>query len=670
MLHHPKHLSSLTPAEQNHLASLLTLFPDQLTTTGQPSQAWLATQAHLISTTIPTTLRAPRTALARFLHSATSSNNPRAALCPAHSGLNSRLVRAVFSLLTAEVEHKRATRPLRRYLRHLGRYHTEKSGDGELLRALMNRLAGVTALWLDPEEFARVNPGLWTRHVLVEGGCEACVLALVGGDEGVLRDLGAVVAGRTHRRKAAPALGGLIAAWMVGMEGEGKMVKGERERLGRVVKRVRKAVWKHRRDKRRPRSATSSKRGSRREMARDSGYGSATGSSGDLAAWKRFEGGVARVDEHASLLSSCGHGWDGCDDDDDDEPFIPSVVDYDVYLRKRQQAPLHQSGVSDISASTHGTLRQSILENNEYDIYLQERQSAPPQHQPHDAFGDCSSSSTLHVSQHSAEEDEYDDNDDHHEFNGRQLGAWHSMHTDTADAESRPALRARNSLALRPDGQGDGRDSIGTMKYAKPLALSLVDDGSQGRETFDPAQWTDVSVATRDSRGGWGEVVGCCGSSSVYSTAGTAVPHPPVPAMSTVVGGNELRRALPSSEELAWTTWPNPFVDVAPSMNTTSGSGSDSQTSSCMSSWLHFTAAGTLGESSMAAFLSPDEFQRALDRLEELSLVDEPGDENGGMMDNLDGTILPGESASAVGRCVCMTRVELQAKGAAHDCDM
>ncbi|KAJ4391081.1 hypothetical protein N0V93_004695 [Gnomoniopsis smithogilvyi] len=666
MLHHPKDLSSLTPTEQTHLAHVLALPPHHLTTSGQPSPTWLATEAHQIFTTLPTALHAPQSFLGRLL--AGTTTHQRAVLCPAHSGLNSRLIRSVFLLLTAQVGRK-AVRPLRRFVRHPGRYHTKRE-DEELVRGLVDRLAGIAALWLEPGEFARTNPGLWTRHVWMQGGCEACILAVVGGDEGVLRDLWAVLVGQTHKRRAAPAFKGMIDEW-IGNLSEGQRVKREFEMLGSVVKRVRRAVWRHRHKKRGSRSVTSSKSRSGREMAMDSGYGSIAGSGGDSASRVRFEDRYAEMHEHASSLSSCGLRRGGCDDD---ERFIQTAVEYDVFLRKRKTPLSQQLGTLDASTTTSATYQHSITEfdeeeeeegeEEEHDVYCFQRRPAPRQYQHPDALdansNSSGSSNTLHTYQpFAAEENEYSIDDNDEEVDEMQRGAWSSTHANAQCAELHSALHARDSLAKVLIGRGEGRNSIGAMICAKPLALSLADDVSESGETYDSTQWTDVSVATWKWRRERGQVVGCCGSSSVYSTADTAEPHPPASAASTVVGELPLRRVLASNEELAFPIWPNPFRKSMPAIITTatsSGKANGSQTSSCTKPSSQTEVTATVGGSTISTFLSSDEFQKALERL---SLVDSPDAETGGMLGISDGTILPGESISAVGRCACMTRVDL-----------
>lgn len=664
MLHHPKYLSSLSPIEQDHLANLLILPSDRLTTAGQPSSAWLATQRHLISNTIPTVLRGPQSLFGRLVSATTI--NPRAVLCAAHSGLNSRLIRAVFSLLTAEVGRK--ARSLRRFARHPGRYHVMVD-DEKLVRGLVDRLTGVAALWLESEEFSRTNPDLFTRHNFVDGGCEACILAVVGGDEDVLRDMWAVVVGRTHKKRVAPVFKGLIAAWVENRL-DGQEFKRESEKLSKVVKRVRRAVWRRRHKKRSPRSASSSKSRSGRGRARENEYGSATGSGGDLVAWTRMKDQAGDLSEHASLGSSCGPGWN---ESDEGEPFVQTAVEYDVFLCKRETSLSQRPDVFNVRETIRTPFQHSLIAAEEeekedwYHPYFRNRQPALHQHRHPDALDTNSNttttSNTLRIPHASAVKPDRDNNDDEDDdpFDKLQLGASSRTRLDHSDGKFQ-ALHVRSSMALGLTARGDGTHYTGSTTRAKSLALDLFDDVSQSDETYNPAQWTDVSVATRESGWDCGQVLGCCGSSSVYSNTDTAMPHPPVSSASTIFSGNGRPSALVSNVELAWTTWPNPFGRSSPTISITTGSGSSSETSSCTSPSSSWTLTGTVGESNKPTSLSSDEFQRALNTLEKLSLVDEPGQGNCGPMGISDGTILPWESISVVGHCVCMTRVELHAK--------
>lgn len=676
--HHPKTLSSLTPTEQSYLAHLLTLPSHHLTTTGQPSKAWLTHQAYLIADTTITPYalrRAPESLLARFVGfvvtSTTSASQQRAVLCPAHQGLNSHLVRAVFGMLVEEVGCK--ARPLRRFVRHPARYHL-KEEEGKVVCALVDRLLSVQGLWSAP-----LAHGAYARKVrgfMEEGGCEACILAIVGGDEDLLRDLWALVAGRTHRRrqKTPPVLGGLVAAWMENLE-EGEKVRREAEELGRVVKRVRRAVWKHRHEKRSMRSVHKKKRKniSGYGRARDSGYGSTTGKGGHSAAWKPADDLGATLIDCSYLSSSHEKGRDGCGDDADaNDSFAHTAVEYDILLRKRTTLSQSQATTLDPDIYTHSIAQDSTMEaqDGEYDVFLREKSPAGYHYQQPRASDARMSSSTLHIPPISISEEadnEYDADDDDSDYDHDELDMYYDACIQNDDMELHPVLRATSNmeaqvgrcLSLRSGLSDEAMDT-------RPLNLGQVDTLSQSEEAYDPAQWTDVTVATWDPRSRGIGGAENCGSSSVYSTTGTAVPHPRVLPTSTVVSSGCLRQALASRENLPWTAWPNPFVNVAPIATITHSNASQRFlcTSPSSSSASSRTVAGMVDDSRRNASLSPDHFQKALEGLEHLSIVDTG---KGDIMGIPEGTVLPWESISAVGCCSCTAQLEMWREGISCD---
>lgn len=251
------------------LASLLSL-PLRLLDTynGSPTDLWLAAQARY-SGALPKPLRRPHNWLARLYMTADRHLQQSrlraledlvpqcAVLCRAHRGLNPWIVRRAFFLVAREATT--GTDALRRYLAHPGRYrrHAKKldaDAVGEM-RALVDRLAGVVALWMDPAAVGRIlgacgrGGGGVTRMPRIRSECEACIIAAVGAHAQTLCDLRAGLLGRTHRgrrsssrRRREPVLLRLVEAWIVGLDRGGEEVLRQSERLSKVVKRVRRAV--------------------------------------------------------------------------------------------------------------------------------------------------------------------------------------------------------------------------------------------------------------------------------------------------------------------------------------------------------------------------------------------------------------------------------------------
>lgn len=550
----------------------------------------------------------------------------------------------MFGLLVDEVGGR--AKPLRRFARHPRRYHC-KGGEGKVVCGLVERLVDVEGLW----------------RGLVQNGCEACILAIVGGDEDLLRDLWALVVGRTHRRrqKAPPVFGGLVAAWIESLE-DGEEVKREVEALGRAVKRVRWTVSKHRREKRSMRSVRKSKRKARsgRGRVRDSGYGSATGNRDDLVEWKAADDLGATLVYRSSSSLSRGKGRDRCDDEDQ---FIQTAVEYDVLLRKSDTMSRCQPGSLDPNISTHTIPQDSTIDEQveEYDVFLRGRSMAAYHyHQPHTSDA-SSGSSTLHISPPSIPEEgdnEYDADDDDSDYDEEEPELWYRTY---GDAEFDPISHVTSNLVANVGRSETLRSDPGDGEVdPRPLTLGLVDGLPQSEEPYDPAQWTDVTVATRDTRGIGGGVAEGCGSSSVYSTTGTAMPHPPVLVASTIVSsGGRLRRALASRDELAWAAWPNPFADAPPITRVTHSNASQRLPRASPSSSSR-TMAGTVGDSITTAGFSSDDFHNALEGLGDLSIANSPKGNTAGIPE---GTVLPWESISAVGRCSCTAQLEMWREG-------
>lgn len=88
------------------------------------------------------------------------------------------------------------------------------------------------------------------RRERIRSGCEACILAAVGGDEGILSDLRASLLGRKKKRCAVEELLPLVEAWIQGTT-RGDEVFVESGVLGEEILRCRREMQKARRRDRR-----------------------------------------------------------------------------------------------------------------------------------------------------------------------------------------------------------------------------------------------------------------------------------------------------------------------------------------------------------------------------------------------------------------------------------
>jgi hypothetical protein len=124
-------------------------------------------------------------------------------------------------------------------------------------RDLVERVRELHALWLSPTDYRKMflqapPPPTKKKWPFQREGCEACILARVGGDAEVLLDLRTVVLSRArtaelHGRRniKIPTLLRFVEAWLEGLGVEGEVLE-ENWREAQALKRLRKEIWKQR----------------------------------------------------------------------------------------------------------------------------------------------------------------------------------------------------------------------------------------------------------------------------------------------------------------------------------------------------------------------------------------------------------------------------------------
>jgi hypothetical protein len=159
--------------------------------------------------------------------------------------LNAYTIHSLFTRLTFE-----AGRNLNSLVLHHQLLDTEQ-------RILIERVRELHTLWLSPIDYRKTflqapPPPTEKKWPFQHEGCEACILARVGGDVGVLLDLRTVVLSRTktaglHRRGniKVPTLLRFVEAWLEGL-GVGEEVLEENWREAQALKRLRKEIWRDR----------------------------------------------------------------------------------------------------------------------------------------------------------------------------------------------------------------------------------------------------------------------------------------------------------------------------------------------------------------------------------------------------------------------------------------
>ncbi|KAF7948851.1 hypothetical protein EAE96_008033 [Botrytis aclada] len=215
----------------------------------RPTDSWLHDQAVLIRTFPPSLLHPKSSGLiSRVAASLTSLRlgETKAVLCDVHKPLNPYLTRKIFLELTAE-----STTRLRRLTVEVPLEHLPVNVQEFVLRMKM-----LNSIWMQPEFYRQayqVQP-CDPRYERVPSGCEACILATVGGDRSIIRDLFASIWGRRKKNKQMEGWIDVVRAW-ASWQGDSEGLTHESQSLGREISRCRKHLQMLRRDARRERLA-------------------------------------------------------------------------------------------------------------------------------------------------------------------------------------------------------------------------------------------------------------------------------------------------------------------------------------------------------------------------------------------------------------------------------
>jgi hypothetical protein len=218
------YIEDLNPTDLELLTQLLSV-----TSTYAISPSWLHDQTYLLSIFPPSLLRS-RSLLFR-LATTLPFAPAKAQLCPTHKPLNSILIRRIFLELSAE-----CTTHLERLTKNP---HLEAK-----LGEFVKRVHAVSGLWMSPELYRAVFLPVPEdeRFEKIESGCEACILASVGGNHRVLSDLRASMLGRRKRGKPHALLLEIVEAW-IDWTGRDE-IRSESDALAKEVRRRRRQMQK------------------------------------------------------------------------------------------------------------------------------------------------------------------------------------------------------------------------------------------------------------------------------------------------------------------------------------------------------------------------------------------------------------------------------------------
>jgi hypothetical protein len=159
----------------------------------------------------------------------------KAHLCKTHKALNSHLMRDLFYEVSSEIVVRPTTLQLNTRL-------------SDALRDHLVRLQSIASLWMSPSLFRSSYPSHLSdqRHKRIKSGCEACVLAAIGGNHTMLSDLRASVLGRKKKDHPQAPLLPFIESW-IEWTGRGDAIRSESEIVMKEIRKCRRQMQKARR---------------------------------------------------------------------------------------------------------------------------------------------------------------------------------------------------------------------------------------------------------------------------------------------------------------------------------------------------------------------------------------------------------------------------------------
>ncbi|RFU31005.1 hypothetical protein B7463_g5328, partial [Scytalidium lignicola] len=254
-----KGVEDLNAGEVELLTQLLSLPPGQV-----PTEQWLLDQETCLSQFPPQLLR-PKSVLSRLSIKIDiafkTESNPH--LCHSHKTLNPHLIHTIFLLVATE-----ATTRLGSIARN-----TERLPPN--VYSFLKRLQMINSIWMD-EDLYRVTFDATpydARYERFPSGCEACILAAVGGNQTIISDLRAAILGRKRKRqKRESRLLKIVEGWM-DWTGRGEELRSSSLELGREIRDFRKMLMAEKDERREKEKATAKVkvRRRRKRAGRESG---------------------------------------------------------------------------------------------------------------------------------------------------------------------------------------------------------------------------------------------------------------------------------------------------------------------------------------------------------------------------------------------------------------
>ncbi|KAL3424738.1 hypothetical protein PVAG01_04019 [Phlyctema vagabunda] len=227
-------VQDLSRSDMNSLTRLLAC------KSAAPTPEWLLKQERQLASLAPQ-LKRPTGLLPRLAMALDAFGPKQAYLCATHRALNPCLVRQLFVLLSAEtttrLQRLRATPP---------------DLLSEPVRRWVRRLSSINGLWLAPDIYRAIFSPMPEDHCFsqIPHSCEACILAVVGGNPEILVDLRASIVGRRKKKGTEARLLPILNAWISWYVNDTTLLN-ESEDLGREIRHMRVQIQQAKRQTRR-----------------------------------------------------------------------------------------------------------------------------------------------------------------------------------------------------------------------------------------------------------------------------------------------------------------------------------------------------------------------------------------------------------------------------------
>jgi len=248
------------------------------------------------------------------------------------------------------------------------------------VRAWLHRLRTLNSLWMSPDLYRAFSNAMPDdeRFERIESGCEACILAVVGGNPQAILDLRTSLIGRKKRGHKS-RLWGLVDAWTRRSGKQAEWIRRQGECVGRLVLKERRRVRRKRRRQRRERRLERKNGGTRR-----------TETETEIAAEGGGDGADDMDNEPEVVIGDAPGKDERGRDYAEEHDFEDSIIDYYRGFASRSSLAVNVSrnqhlnpNVAQVNEDAlHPAFRDSVAYNPTSGTFHRRPQQPPPQQQP------------------------------------------------------------------------------------------------------------------------------------------------------------------------------------------------------------------------------------------------------------------------------------------------